>query len=100
MRAEPGPRRRAALTWFTIVFAAAVPAVVVAVLGRQVARTGNVSHWPWEEYGFFGWWLLPLSLWIAAGCAVLRGRPGRVGATATVLLALATVTSVALLYNP
>jgi len=100
MRAETDPHRRVALAWLTALFAIPVPLVAVAVFSRQVARTGNVSHWPWEEYGFFGWWLVPLSLWIAAACAMVRGLPGPVDVPAKVLLVLAAVTSLALLYNP
>ena len=91
---------RAALRWLAVAFALPVPLAVIAVFGRQVARTGNVSHWPWEEYGFFGWWLVPLSLWVAAGCGLLRDRPGPVAVTTKVLAAVAAATSVALLYNP
>ena len=100
MPAEADPRRRVALTWLTVLFAVVVPLVVVAVFGRQVTGTGNVSHWPWEQYGLFGWWLVPASLWLAAACAIVRGRPGPVGVPANVLLALAAVTSLALFYNP
>jgi len=100
MRVEADPRRRVVLGWLTALFAVGVPFVIVVVFGRQVARTGNVSHWPWEEYGFFGWWLVPLSFWIAAGCAIVRRRPGPVDVSAKVLLTLAAITSLALLYNP
>jgi|GEM_PF-5237919 len=103
MPATAVPRRRAAFTWLAVVFGVAVPLVVVVVLGRQVARTGNVSHWPWEEYGFFGWWLVPLSMWIAAACALFRGRNGRAGRTdipTKSLLVVSAAMSLALLYNP
>jgi len=70
------------------------------VFGRQVARTGNVSHWPWEVYGFVGRWLVPLPWWIAAACTIIRSRPGPADLPATILLTLAAITSLALLYNP
>ena len=93
-------RRRTALGWLTALFALVLPLGVLVVFGRQVARTGNVSHWPWEEYGVFGWWLVPLSFWVAAACGVLRDRPGAAGRTTAVLVALAALSSLALLYNP
>lgn len=75
-----------------------VPVAIVAALGGQLARTGDVSHWPWEEYGFLGWWLVPVSFWVAAGCSFARER--RVDRLTGVLLAVAAATFLSLLYNP
>jgi hypothetical protein len=100
MRTEPDSGRQVVLAWLAALFAIPVPLATVAVFGRQVARTGNVSHWPWEEYGVFGWWLVPLSLWVAAACAMVRGRRSLADVPTKVVMGLATITSLALLYNP
>ena len=93
-------RRRVVLDVLTALFAILAPAVIIAGFRDQVALTGNVSHWPWEEYGFFGWWEVPLSLWIAAACSAARSRPGPIGVVTKILLAVAAATTLALLYNP
>jgi hypothetical protein len=43
---------------------------------------------------------VPLSLWLAADCGILRARPGPLDVQATVLLAIAAATALALRYNP
>lgn len=82
-----------------VVFAVPVPIGIVLALLPQLQRIGEVSHWPWEEYGVLGWWLIPLSLALAAGFA--GARPGRARARETwVLGALAVLTTAALFFNP
>lgn len=88
------------LTGLTVVLAVLAPIGVVASFAGQVARTGNVSHWPWDDYGFFGWWLVPLSLWAAAACSAARSRRGGGRAVTWGLVAVAAATSLSLLYDP
>jgi len=84
----------------TGLFAVVVPLGVVAGFRGQLERTGSVSHWPWEEHGVLGWWLVPLSLWVAAVCSGARSGPAARGVLTRVLVVLAAVTSLSLLYNP
>lgn len=80
-----------------LVFAIVVPIGVVLAFLPQLQHVGEVSHWPWEDYGILGWWLIPLSLAVAAGCAAARPGPRR---TVRVLAVLAVVTTLALFVNP
>ncbi len=91
-------RRR--LTWLVVLLAVVVPLVSIAALTPQVVATGNVSHWPWEEHGFWGWWLVPAGLWLSVLPAARRNPPRRLDRLTVVLLVLATGTTLALLYNP
>ena len=91
---------RPLLTGLVVLFAVVGPVAVIAGLTPQVVRTGSVSHWPWEEHGVLGWWLVPLSLGLAAVCARARARPGPQDATTRVLLLVAAAATLALLYNP
>ncbi len=92
--------RRCALTWLVVLLAVVVPLGSVAALAPQVIATGNVSHWPWEEHGVWGWWLVPAGLWLAVVPAAARGRPLRLDWLTGLLLLLAAGTTLALLYNP
>jgi len=91
--------RRRLLTWLTIVLAIPAPLGIVAALFPQLRASGDVSHWPWEEHGFFGWWLIPLCFAIAAACSAAR-TPGRRSTVTRALLALAVASALALFYNP
>ncbi|WP_380165356.1 hypothetical protein [Jannaschia sp. R86511] len=100
---SPGPvgagRRRLLVAW-VVLLAVVVPVGSVLALLPQVVETGEVSHWPWEEHGFWGWWLVPLGLWLSVVPAALRHRPARPGRLGVLLLVLAAGTTLALLYNP
>lgn len=91
--------RHTVLTRLMFAFAVPVPIVIVLALLPQLMAIGEVSHWPWEEYGFFGWWLIPLSFAVAAALGTARRGEGR---TRMVWLvsALAVLTTVALFFNP
>lgn len=93
-------RRQAILDGLTVLFAVVAPIAIILGFRGQLAQTGNVSHWPWEEYGFFGWWEVPLALWVAAACSAARHRHGPLRGVTRLLLALAALTTLALLYNP
>lgn len=90
---------RPLLTWLMAAFAVPVPIGIVLALLPQLMEVGEVSHWPWEEYGFFGWWLIPLSLAAAAACGAARPDRGRSRAV-WLLSALAVLTTAALFFNP
>lgn len=98
-------QQRTRLTWLMVLLAVVVPTVSVAALTPQVVTTGNVSHWPWEQHGFWGWWLVPAGLWLSLVPATARARLTQ-GSSArrylwvVFLLALAAGTTLALLYNP
>lgn len=95
----PAATGRNALTWLMLVFAVPVPIGVVVAFLPQLREIGEVSHWPWGEYGFFGWWLVPLSLAVAA--ALGAARPSGVRSRGVqVLGALAVLTTAALFLNP
>ena len=93
-------RRQAVLDGLTVLFAVVAPVAIVLGFRGQLAQTGNVSHWPWDAHGIFGWWEVPLVLWLAAACSAARHRPGPLGVVTWLLLAVAALTTVALLYNP
>ncbi|MEE6281239.1 hypothetical protein [Georgenia sp. MJ170] len=87
------------LTWLMVVFAVPVPVVIVLALLPQLQRIGEVSHWPWEEYGVLGWWLIPVSLALATGFGA--ARPGRARSREVWGLgAVAVLTTAALFFNP
>ncbi|HLV05446.1 hypothetical protein [uncultured Georgenia sp.] len=90
---------RPLLTWLMVVFAVPVPLGIVLALLPQLTEIGEVSHWPWEEYGVLGWWLVPLSLAVAAVCGAARPDRGR-SKVVWLLSALAVLTTAALFYNP
>lgn len=90
--------RNRLLTWLTVLLAVPAPVVIVVALMPRLERTGEVSHWPWEEHGFFGWWLIPAAFALA-GVASAARRPGR-RRTTILLLAVAAATALALFYNP
>lgn len=92
--------RRRRLTWLVVLLALVVPVVSIAALTPQVMTTGNVSHWPWEEHGVLGWWLVPVAIWLSVVPAAARNRPARLDRLAIVLLVVAVTTTLALLYNP
>ncbi len=92
--------RRRALTWLVVLLAVVVPLGSVAALTPLVIATGNVSHWPWEEHGVWGWWLVPAGLWLAVVPAAIGSRPLRLDRLTGLLLVLAAGTTLALLYNP
>ncbi|MGJ7441170.1 hypothetical protein [Aquipuribacter sp. MA13-6] len=98
-RAAVADRRRH-LTALVVLLAVVVPLASVVALTPQVMATGEVSHWPWEEHGFWGWWLVPAGLWLSVIPAVRRHRPARLDRLTVVLLVLAAGTTLALLYNP
>ncbi|WP_152189599.1 hypothetical protein [Georgenia satyanarayanai] len=90
---------RDVLTWLMLVFAVPVPVGVVLAFLPQLREIGEVSHWPWDSYGFFGWWLVPLSLAVAA--LLGAARPGGARSRAVrVLGAVAVLTMLALFVNP
>ena len=92
--------RGAALTGLVVLFAVLTPLLVVALLSGRLQRTGDVSHWPWEEHGVLGWWLIPVSFWCAVACNAARGpRPG-LNRSTMLLVTVAAVMSLSLLYNP
>jgi len=97
--AAGGAANRSALSWLMIVFAVPVPVGIVVALLPQLRAVGEVSHWPWEEYGFFGWWAIPLSLAIAAVCGAVRPNGAR-SRPVRVLSVLAVLTTAALFFNP
>lgn len=80
-------------------FGIPVPLGIVVAFVPQLRRIGEVSHWPWGDYGFFGWWLVPLSFAVAAVCAGARPGESR-GRGVRVLAILAIVTTAALFVNP
>lgn len=96
--AAPGLRR--GLTWLVVLLAVVVPLGSVAALIPKVMASGNVSHWPWEEHGVWGWWLVPAGLWLSVVPAAARNRPARLDRLAVLLLVFAAGTTLALLYNP
>lgn len=96
--AAPVPRR--GLTVCALLLGVLGPVVVVLGLTPQVVRTGSVSHWPWEEHGVLGWWLVPLVLLLAAWPAAARHRPARLDRLTWTFLALGALTTAALLWNP
>lgn len=82
-----------------MVFAVPVPLAVVVALVPQLQAVGEVLHWPWEQYGIFGWWLVPVSLALSA--AFGAARPGdRSSRAVKVIGVLAVVATVALFFNP
>jgi hypothetical protein len=100
-RDTPSPgRRQTVLTWATLLLAVPTPFAIVASFAHQVATIGEVSHWPWEEYGFFGWWLVPLAYWVAGACSLARHGFRSVTTGSKVILFMAAATTLALLYNP
>ncbi|WP_336922335.1 hypothetical protein [Aquipuribacter sp. SD81] len=99
-RAPAGGSRRRSLTILALLLAVVGPLVSVVGLTPQVVRTGNVSHWPWEEHGVLGWWLVPAFLLAGAAVAAARHRPARVDRLTGVLGVLGALTTLALLYNP
>ncbi|MDH6181445.1 membrane protein YdbS with pleckstrin-like domain [Microbacteriaceae bacterium SG_E_30_P1] len=92
--------RRRITTIIVVLCAVVIPIVSIAALTPAVVSRGEVSHWPWDQYGFWGWWLVPAGLWLSVIPAVLRYRPARWNRLATVLLIAAVVTTLALFYNP
>ena len=90
---------RPVLTWLMIAFALPVPLGIVLAFVPQLQEVGEVSHWPWEQYGFFGWWLVPVSFLIAAGFGATRPDGARSRAV-WLLCALAVLTTAALFLNP
>ncbi len=88
-----------ALTWLMVLFAVPVPVGVVLAFLPQLREIGEVSHWPWGEYGFFGWWLVPFSLAVAAVLGAARPTGARSRAV-RVLGVLAVLTTAALFLNP
>ncbi len=99
-RSHRRTRRQAIFDGLTVLFAIVAPVAIILGFRGQLAQTGNVSHWPWEEYGILGWWEVPLALWLAAACSALRHRPGPPGGMTRILLFIAAVRTLALLYNP
>ncbi|HEY8598954.1 MAG TPA: hypothetical protein VIL85_11020 [Thermomicrobiales bacterium] len=99
-RSHRRTRSQLVLDGFTVLFAIVAPVAIILGFRDQLAQTGNVSHWPWEEYGIFGWWEVPLSLWLAAACSALPHRQGQCGGATRPLLLVAAATTLALLYNP
>lgn len=92
-------RRWSVLTWLMLVLAVPVPLAVVVAFLPQLQAVGEVSHWPWDDYGVLGWWLVPLSLALAAGCGA--ARPGERGSRAVrVIAVIAAVTAAALFLDP
>jgi hypothetical protein len=87
------------LTWLMLVFAVPVPIAVVLAFLPQLREIGEVSHWPWGEYGFFGWWLVPLSLAVATALGAARSTGARSRAV-RVLGVLTVLTTAALFFNP
>ncbi|QDB79213.1 hypothetical protein FHE66_04180 [Georgenia sp. 311] len=92
-------RRWSVLTWLMMVFAVPVPLAVVVAFVPQLQRVGEVSHWPWDEYGVLGWWLVPASLALAAVCGAAREGEWR-STTVRVLAVLAVLTTLALFVDP
>lgn len=92
--------RHRSLTALALLLAVVGPLVSVLGLTPQVVRTGNVSHWPWEEHGVLGWWLVPAFLLAGAAVAAARHRPARLDRLAGVLAVLGVLTTLALFYNP
>lgn len=91
--------RHSVLTWLMYAFAIVGPVGVVVAFLPQLQEIGEVSHWPWEEYGFFGWWLVPLSLAIAT--VVAAARPGLSRSRAVWVLGIVTLATFgALFFNP
>lgn len=88
-----------ALTWLMLVFAVPVPIGVVLAFLPQLRDIGEVSHWPWDAYGFLGWWLVPVSLAVAAALGAARPTGARSRAV-RVLAVLAVLTTAALFLNP
>lgn len=80
-------------------FAIPVPLGIVVAFLPQLQRVGEVSHWPWDDYGVLGWWLIPLSLVLATGLAAARPGQAR-GRAVWVLGAIAVLTTAALFVNP
>lgn len=99
-RGTAASTRRRALSWLVVLLAVVVPIGSFAALIPQVVATGNVSHWPWEEHGVWGWWLVPAGLWLAVVPAAARDRSLRIDRLTGLLLLLAAGTTLALLYNP
>lgn len=93
------PATRTPLTWLMVTFAVPVPLVVVLAFVPQLQEVGEVSHWPWERYGFLGWWLVPLSLAVAAALGAAR-PDGAESRAVRLLSALAVLTTLALFVNP
>lgn len=92
------PRYRT-LTWLMYAFAIPVPVAIVLAFLPQLQRIGEVSHWPWEEYGVLGWWLIPLSL--ATATILAAARPGHSRRrTVRILGGIALLTTAALFFNP
>src|SRR5690606_42061715 len=90
---------RPLLTWLMVVFAVPVPLGIVLALLPQLTEIGEVSHWPWEEYGVLGWWVVPLSLTVAAVCGAARSDRGRSEVVCR-LSALAVLTTAARICKP
>lgn len=80
-------------------FAIPVPLGTIVAFLPQLQSVGEVSHWPWDSYGVLGWWLIPLSLTVAAVLAAARPGQAR-GRAVWVLGGIAVLTTAALFFNP